>query len=151
MIEENNKAIQGLAIVSQLLHSTNFNNFCISITSLNESGYLLICGSFPSNIYSLENALRNFACLTTGDVIAINYNEKVNIIVVHTKRFSSNYSSKHKLKLTVFQIYELRVMETKPDKAVSIIECDMNVGLFLLYTITKLAIFSFKYAHGLLL
>ncbi|XP_069789787.1 ubiquitin recognition factor in ER-associated degradation protein 1 isoform X1 [Narcine bancroftii] len=48
----------------------------------------------------LENALRNFACLTTGDVIAINYNEK---------------------------IYELRVMETKPDKAVSIIECDMNV------------------------
>uniref|UniRef100_A0A8C2BLI7 Ubiquitin recognition factor in ER-associated degradation protein 1 n=2 Tax=Cyprinus carpio TaxID=7962 RepID=A0A8C2BLI7_CYPCA len=48
----------------------------------------------------LENALRNFACLTKGDVIAINYNEK---------------------------IYELRVMETKPDKAVSIIECDMNV------------------------
>ncbi|XP_043924714.1 ubiquitin recognition factor in ER-associated degradation protein 1 [Protopterus annectens] len=48
----------------------------------------------------LENALRNFACLTTGDVIAINYNEK---------------------------IYELRVMETKPDRAVSIIECDMNV------------------------
>ncbi|XP_051524263.1 ubiquitin recognition factor in ER-associated degradation protein 1 [Myxocyprinus asiaticus] len=48
----------------------------------------------------LENALRSFACLTTGDVIAINYNEK---------------------------IYELRVMETKPDKAVSIIECDMNV------------------------
>lgn len=27
----------------------------------------------------------------------------------------------------LFQIYELRVMETKPDKAVSIIECDMNV------------------------
>ncbi|XP_036592793.1 ubiquitin recognition factor in ER-associated degradation protein 1-like [Trichosurus vulpecula] len=47
----------------------------------------------------LENVLRNFACLTTGDVIAINYNEK---------------------------IYELRVMETKPDKAVCILECDMN-------------------------
>lgn len=29
--------------------------------------------------------------------------------------------------ICVFQIYELRVMETKPDKAVSIIECDMNV------------------------
>lgn len=28
---------------------------------------------------------------------------------------------------SLFQIYELRVMETKPDKAVSIIECDMNV------------------------
>lgn len=30
--------------------------------------------------------------------------------------------------LWLFQIYELRVMETKPDKAVSIIECDMNVS-----------------------
>lgn len=29
---------------------------------------------------------------------------------------------------SLFQIYELRVMETKPDKAVSIIECDMNVS-----------------------
>ncbi|XP_034799645.2 ubiquitin recognition factor in ER-associated degradation protein 1-like [Pan paniscus] len=50
----------------------------------------------------LENALRNFACLTTGNVTAINCNEK---------------------------IYELElcVMETKPDKAVSIIECDTNV------------------------
>ncbi|CAG2178580.1 unnamed protein product [Oppiella nova] len=48
----------------------------------------------------LENALRNFACLTTGDVIAINYNDKV---------------------------YELCVLETKPGPAVSIIECDMNV------------------------
>lgn len=28
------------------------------------------------------------------------------------------------------QIYELRVMETKPDKAVSIIECDMNVSMW---------------------
>lgn len=48
----------------------------------------------------LENALRNFACLTTGDVIAINYNNK---------------------------IYELSVLQTKPGEAVSIIECDMNV------------------------
>lgn len=32
-----------------------------------------------------------------------------------------------KLSPCLFQIYELRVMETKPDKAVSIIECDMNV------------------------
>ncbi|OXB62180.1 hypothetical protein ASZ78_015362, partial [Callipepla squamata] len=65
------------------------------------------CFSDLNVLQRLENALRNFACLTTGDVIAINYNEKVN--------------SKP------FQIYELRVMETKPDKAVSIIECDMNV------------------------
>uniref|UniRef100_A0A0K8TRY8 Ubiquitin fusion degradation protein 1 homolog n=1 Tax=Tabanus bromius TaxID=304241 RepID=A0A0K8TRY8_TABBR len=48
----------------------------------------------------LENALRNFACLTTGDLIALTYNEK---------------------------IYELCVLETKPGNAVSIIECDMNV------------------------
>lgn len=48
----------------------------------------------------LENALRTFACLTMGDMIAINYNDK---------------------------IYELRVLETKPNNAISIIECDMNV------------------------
>ncbi|KAL5017063.1 hypothetical protein ScPMuIL_006652 [Solemya velum] len=48
----------------------------------------------------LENALRNFACLTAGDVLAIKYNEKV---------------------------YEMCVLEVKPGKAVSIIECDMNV------------------------
>ncbi|KFM80562.1 Ubiquitin fusion degradation protein 1-like protein, partial [Stegodyphus mimosarum] len=48
----------------------------------------------------LENALRNFACLTTGDMIAIEYNDK---------------------------IYEFCVLETRPGKAVSIIECDMNV------------------------
>ena len=58
----------------------------------------------------LENALRNFACLTTGDMIAINYNNKV---------------------------YELCVLETKPGNAVTIIECDMNVSgspVFPLYT-----------------
>jgi len=48
----------------------------------------------------LENALRNFACLTEGDVIAIKYNDKQ---------------------------FELCVLESKPGKAVSIIECDMNV------------------------
>ncbi|RWS06446.1 ubiquitin fusion degradation protein 1-like protein [Dinothrombium tinctorium] len=48
----------------------------------------------------LENALRNFACLTTGDVIAIDYNDR---------------------------IYELCVLETRPGPAVTIIECDMNV------------------------
>lgn len=48
----------------------------------------------------LENALRDFACLTVGDIIAINYNER---------------------------IYELKVLETKPKDAVTIIECDMSV------------------------
>lgn len=49
----------------------------------------------------LENCLRNFACLSSGDVIAIPYNQR---------------------------IYELCVLETKPGPAVSIIECDMNVS-----------------------
>ena len=48
----------------------------------------------------LENGLRSFACLTTGDIIAIKYNAR---------------------------IYEMCVLETKPGSAVSIIECDMNV------------------------
>lgn len=48
----------------------------------------------------LENALRNFACLTTSDLIAIKYNSR---------------------------IYELCVLETRPGNAVTIIECDMNV------------------------
>ncbi|KAF8564325.1 hypothetical protein P879_09807 [Paragonimus westermani] len=48
----------------------------------------------------LENLLRDFACLTVGDVIAINYNERM---------------------------YELKVLETQPEDAVSIIECDMRV------------------------
>ncbi|KAK2723955.1 ubiquitin recognition factor in ER-associated degradation protein 1-like [Artemia franciscana] len=48
----------------------------------------------------LENTLRNFACLTKGDIIAIMYNNKR---------------------------YELLVLELKPKDAVSIIECDMNV------------------------
>lgn len=53
----------------------------------------------------LENCLRNFSCLTNGDVIAIKYNSKV---------------------------YELCVLETKPGNAVIIIECDMNVCIFII-------------------
>eukprot|EP00069_Balaena_mysticetus_P018780 bmy_02450T0 len=67
---------------------------------LSRGGLCQLVAGDSEPLVGLENALRNFACLTTGDVIAINYNEK---------------------------IYELRVMETKPDRAVSIIECDMNV------------------------
>ncbi|XP_069134813.1 ubiquitin recognition factor in ER-associated degradation protein 1-like isoform X1 [Argopecten irradians] len=48
----------------------------------------------------LENMLRSFACLSTDDIISIKYNERE---------------------------YEMLVLETRPDKAVSIIECDMNV------------------------
>ena len=48
----------------------------------------------------LENALRSFSCLTAGDVIAIDYNNR---------------------------LYELCVLETKPGDAVSITECDLNV------------------------
>jgi len=48
----------------------------------------------------LETALRNFGCLTKGDLIAINY---------------------------LNRNYELCVLELKPADAVSIIECDMEV------------------------
>ncbi|KAK6105721.1 Ubiquitin fusion degradation protein UFD1 family protein [Brugia pahangi] len=48
----------------------------------------------------LEVELRKFACLTKGDIIAVEYND---------------------------QILEFLVMEVKPERAVSIIECDMNV------------------------
>jgi len=49
----------------------------------------------------LEQALRNFACLTVGDMIGIRYNEK---------------------------LYELLVMETRPANAVTVIECDLHVS-----------------------
>lgn len=39
--------------------------------------YFYIICKFSLTFISLENALRNFACLTTGDVIAIDYNDKV--------------------------------------------------------------------------
>jgi len=49
----------------------------------------------------LERALRDYACLTSGDTICIWYNAK---------------------------ILELIVLETKPAAAVNIIECDMDVS-----------------------
>ena len=48
----------------------------------------------------LENALRNFACLTKSDVIAIQYNNRQ---------------------------YELCVLEVRPNNAVCIIECDISL------------------------
>merc|ERR1719230_449517 len=51
----------------------------------------------------LENTLRSWSCLTEGVIIAINYNE---------------------------QIYEIVVLEVKPkdpSKAVSIVECDLEL------------------------
>lgn len=48
----------------------------------------------------LETALRNFACLTVGDMIEIKYNEK---------------------------IYRLKVLEAKPSESICIIEADVEV------------------------
>ncbi|XP_035711842.1 ubiquitin recognition factor in ER-associated degradation protein 1 isoform X1 [Folsomia candida] len=48
----------------------------------------------------LENALRNFACITKGEIIVIHYNDR---------------------------IYELKVLDTKPSDVLNIIECDMDV------------------------
>lgn len=52
----------------------------------------------------LEKSLRSFACLTIGDMIAVQYNN-------HT--------------------YELRILETRPGNAVNIIECDMDVSKYM--------------------
>lgn len=49
----------------------------------------------------LENELRQFSCLTVGDIIGIKYNEKY---------------------------YELLVVETLPAQAVYIIDCDLQVS-----------------------
>lgn len=49
----------------------------------------------------LENNFRRFACLTQGDILAIQYNNRE---------------------------YRLCVVETRPSQAVSIIECDMDVS-----------------------
>ncbi len=43
-------------------------------------------------VFRLENALRNFACLTKGDVIAINYNEKV---IMSVNQYNNNSSVKN--------------------------------------------------------
>lgn len=48
----------------------------------------------------LENSLRHFSCLTLGDTIAITYNDKK---------------------------YYIKVVDVKPNRAVSIIECDMQL------------------------
>jgi len=48
----------------------------------------------------LENGLRNFACLTVGDMISLKYNQK---------------------------IYQLKVLEAKPTDAICIIEADVEV------------------------
>jgi len=50
----------------------------------------------------LENALRNFSCLTRGDVVAIYYNNVQ---------------------------FDLLVKELKPSDAVNIIECDLNLDI----------------------
>jgi ubiquitin fusion degradation protein 1 len=50
----------------------------------------------PNPKLVLEDVLRSFACLTTGDVICVHYDNKM---------------------------YELRVHETRPGPAVSVIDC----------------------------
>ena len=85
--------------------------------------------------------LRSFACLSTDDVISIKYNERVSMkhfwlyLVFNEIR---SWECKSKFIIFYFQNYDLLVLETKPDRAVSIIECDMNVSIpKLLYTFVK--------------
>lgn len=69
----------------------------------------------------LENALRNFACLTTGFVLQ----HSINLALVVLQ--SSSHVSDMVAITYNDRVYELKVLETKPGNAVSIIECDMNV------------------------
>uniref|UniRef100_A0A183E434 UFD1 protein n=1 Tax=Gongylonema pulchrum TaxID=637853 RepID=A0A183E434_9BILA len=58
----------------------------------------------------LEVELRKFACLTKGDIIAVEVRYFINTFLTYND-----------------QLLEFLVMEVKPGSAVSIIECDMNV------------------------
>lgn len=75
-------------------------------TSLPKGSYVKLqpCSSDFLDIHNpravLENTLRNFATLTVGDCIVIDYNQRK---------------------------YEIEIIECKPSKAVSIIEADVNV------------------------
>ena len=71
--------------------------------------------------------LRHFACLSKGDIVAINYNNKVGCSNHILMPYSSFFCLNLKISKLPPKIYELNVMETKPAAAVSIIECDMNV------------------------
>lgn len=66
--------------------------------------YLLQYLEKTNSIYSLEKALRNFATLTVGDMVQINYNDK---------------------------IFEIQVLEVKPNypehSGISITETDLEV------------------------
>ena len=70
--------------VAELVKSLFFTCFWlifVYIVAVLSVGLVLSCPflltSLNKFILSLENALRSFACLTKGDVIAIKYNEKV--------------------------------------------------------------------------
>ena len=83
--------------------------------------------------------LRSFACLSTDDVISIKYNERVSM--KHFWMYLAfneirSWECKSIYIIFYFQNYDLLVLETKPDRAVSIIECDMNVSIpTLIYTL----------------
>ncbi len=65
--------------------------------------------------------MRNFATLTKGDVISINYNDKVR------KEKGLNLACAILNNQLLKKDYELCILETRPGNAVSIIECDMDV------------------------
>ena len=76
----------------------------------------------------LENALRNFACLTTGGTILVllklfDLNFMRNLKFTNSFQFADVIAIRYNEKT-----YELRVLETRPGNAVSIIECDMDVS-----------------------
>ena len=103
----------------------------------------------------MESKLRSFACLTKSDVIGIEYNNQV--VGKETREGGREGAGEEggreggrgrgrergwgggqvmkqpgwdKIVLVcLLQIYELKVLDTKPADAVSIIECDMKVNV----------------------
>lgn len=73
--------VPSLAELVKSLFFTWFWLIFVYIVAVLSIGLFLSCPflltSLNKFILSLENALRSFACLTKGDVIAIKYNEKV--------------------------------------------------------------------------
>lgn len=79
---------------------------------------------------SLASKLKTFASKFSRDPAVLSPQPKEYFLQVWRERFRCSFLTRNAIFkcLCLFQIYELRVMETKPDKAVSIIECDMNVS-----------------------
>lgn len=71
-----------------------------------DSGATICVRALTACVCRLENALRNFACLTTGDVIAINYNEKVSVSAMGPAGLGAQLGAGHTLRGSAILVFE---------------------------------------------